>query len=111
MYTINMVVCMCVHLYCLFTGIVVPVGPDKTLHTCKAVLLCSTLDLPAKAKVLGFHQFNGEYGCASCEQEGRVVAVGKGRARVYEYLNPPAHMRSHKESYTLGLRALRTQEV
>ena len=37
---------------------------------CYGLLLCVTCDLPAKAAILNFNQFNGYWGCARCLQEG-----------------------------------------
>ena len=66
------------------------------------MILCVTTDLPGKAKLLNFTQFNGEYGCTVCTQKGKVVPVGAGRTRVYE---------SHEDCLTFGKRALQTQKV
>jgi len=93
------------------TGITVPVGPEQTMATCRGMVLCVTADLPGKAKVLAFNQFNGEYGCSVCTQRGDVVAVGRGNTRVYKYLDPPASLRTHLESVANGKQALRTQMV
>jgi len=43
--------------------------PPRSL-TFKVFLLCFISDLPAKASVLNFIQFNGYWGCARCEQKG-----------------------------------------
>ena len=34
--------------------------------------------MPAKYILLNMPQFNGEYGCVKCKQEGAVVPIGKG---------------------------------
>ena len=44
-----------------------------TVHT-----ICVSCDLPAKALVQNFIQFNGVYGCGFCEQPGEVVTTAKG---------------------------------
>lgn len=75
--------------------------------TCRAKVLCATLDLPAKAKVL---QFNGKFGCTVCKQEGKVVRVGKGRTCVYQYLEHTS-LWTHRECYELGRVALVQDEV
>ena len=93
------------------TGIAVPVGPEQTMTTCRAMVLCVTADLPGKAKVLAFNRYNGQYGCSVCTQEGEVVAVGRGNARVYQYMNLPAPLRTHWESHAHGKQAPRTQMV
>ena len=43
--------------------------------TFRAVLLCSTCDLPAKAMMINFTQFNGFYWCSRCLQEGLHVLM------------------------------------
>ena len=47
---------------------------------CRAVLLCATLDLPAKAAVTNTKQWNGEYGCSVCLHKGpaKVRTLGNG---------------------------------
>ena len=44
-----------------------------TVHT-----ICASCDLPAKAMVQNFIQFNGIYGCGYCEQPGEVVSTERG---------------------------------
>ena len=39
--------------------------------TCKAVMLISSLNLPARALVSNMKQFNGRYECSWCEIEGK----------------------------------------
>ena len=44
-------------------------------------------DLPAKAILLNFIQFNGAYGCAYCEQSGESFRTeGGGTVRVFPYI-------------------------
>ena len=66
----------------------------------------ATVDLPAKAKLLNFTQFNGKHGCSVCNQEGAVVRVRRGNARVLSPLSP---IRIHGECY--DKRALSTGEA
>ena len=40
---------------------------------CKAYHLSFVYDVPAKAAVLNFIQFNEYYGCSKCKQEGRLI--------------------------------------
>ena len=69
---------------------------------CRVRVLCATLDLPAKAKVLNFVQYNGQFGCSVCKEEGMVVKVGRGSTHVYTCSQPLAPLRNHKECYELG---------
>ncbi len=75
------------------------------------MVLCATADLPGKAKLLNFMQYNGEFGCSVCKQKGDVVAVGRGSTRVYRFLEPPAQLRKHQESFDFGRKALNTLTV
>ena len=90
-------------------GVVVKIRGEEKI--CKAKVLFATFDLPAKAKALNFNQFNGKYGCSVCKQEGLVVRVGRGNARVYQCAQPLAPLRSHEECYAFGVRALQKEEV
>ena len=92
-----------------YRGSVVIGGGQTT--TCRAMVLCATLDLPAKAKVLNFTQYNGSFGCTVCKEEGMVVKVGRGTTRVYKYAEPSAPVRSHKECFDIGKKALLQDKV
>lgn len=74
-------------------------SPDvDEMITCKAQLLSSSFDLPAKASVLNMTQFNGEYGCSNCIQSGERIKTDRGgTTRVYPYQcnNPDGPLRSH----------------
>lgn len=63
---------------------------------CRVALLCTTLDLPARAAVLNFIQFNGYWGCCRCLQKGTRVES----THTYPYIedNPCGPPRSHKKS-------------
>ena len=78
---------------------------------CHAIVLCSTTDLPAQAKLLNFTQFNGAYGCATCKHPGEVVVSGRGTTRAYRYQEPPFPCRTSAETKMLGKRALRNKMV
>ena len=45
--------------------------PDSRDFTCRAVLISTSLDMPAKAQVMNMMQYNGFYGCNHCLQKGR----------------------------------------
>ena len=57
------------------TGVKVTVRGKEV--TCKAWLLFTLADLPAKASLTNMIQFNGKFGCPTCEHEGKQVACGK----------------------------------
>lgn len=92
-------------------GVDVPVGPERKMMTCRAMVMCVTVDLPAKSKLMNFTQFNGVFGCSVCKHEGEQVAVGRGTTRVYPHINPSAALRNYAASYKDGKKALRTMTV
>ncbi|XP_067649897.1 uncharacterized protein [Haliotis asinina] len=56
--------------------------PDGEVE-CRAILIASTCDLPARACVCAMNQYNGQSSCVKCLQTGKVVKVGKGHTRVF----------------------------
>ena len=38
-----------------------------------AILLCCSVDLPARAMLMNMKQFNGVCGCLYCENEGTII--------------------------------------
>lgn len=56
----------------LYTGLMLSL-PDLGGITVKAVLVCCTCDLPARAQVMSMVQFNGYYGCPCCLQKGMYL--------------------------------------
>ena len=66
---------MCVNILKICTeGIRVSV--DEGLEvTCRAKLLFCVADLPAKAVLLNSVQYNGKYGCHTCQHEGEQVWI------------------------------------
>jgi len=92
-------------------GVEVLVGLQRETRVCKAMVLCTVCDLPAKSKLLGFSQFNGEHGCTICIHKGEVVPVGRGHTRVYGYQLPKPEQRVHTQCYEFGKRALLTKKV
>lgn len=54
---------------------------------CRAMLLCGSCDLPAKAIVYNMKQYNGEYGCSHCLQSGKRLTLDTGGSvHVYPYI-------------------------
>ncbi len=66
------------------------------------MVLCATADLPGKAKLLNFMQYNGESGCSVCKQKGDVVAVGRGSRECTGSLNLQPGSESIKRALILG---------
>ena len=102
---------------------------DGNLVTCRVALVCATLDLPARAAVLNFTQFNGYWGCCRCLQKGcfyinvsnmyytccftsnlgkRVTTSKQGGTQTYPYIekNPCGPPRTHKQTCEDGSAAL-----
>ena len=66
-----------------------------TVHT-----ICCCCDLPAKALVQNFIQFNGIYGCSFCEQPGQVVSTVNGGSVItfpYDQLDPKGPPRTQEK--------------
>ena len=56
-------------------NVLLPIGTlvspaDSDPFVCRAVLIACTCDLPARALVMNFVQYNGFYGCSHCLQKG-----------------------------------------
>lgn len=69
------------HLYS--TGILVHT-PDG-MKLCQAMMLCTCLDLPAKATVTNMKQWNGENGCSVCLDKGDNTAGNSRSARYWPH--------------------------
>lgn len=54
---------------------------NKTVVSVRAMIICGTCDLPAKAVSLNFKQHNGYFGCPRCKLEGYHI----NRVHVYPY--------------------------
>ena len=72
-------------IFCL--GIDVSVADDSVIcFKLTAHVICGSFDLPARALVQNFNQFNGSYGCNFCEQPGESFQTQKGgTVRVFPY--------------------------
>ena len=53
--------------------------------TCKGVVLAWTSDLTAPCLVCNSMQFNGEYGCWKCLQQGKTVKAAGGHVQGFPY--------------------------
>ena len=84
--------CMDHNMYVLIesAGIIVNT-PDDPLRSC-AILLCTTLDVPAKASVANMKQWNGKYGCSVCLDPGDNTVCSTSRS--WES-NPDNILRTH----------------
>ena len=58
---------------------------DKGNFTMKAVMLACVCDLPARALLMNFMQYNGAYSCPYCLQPGKSADSGKGHTHVFQY--------------------------
>jgi len=62
--------------------------PNSSKVTVRLSVICASVDLQAKAYIANMSMHNGEYGCSTCEEPGKVVKKGKGHVRSYAY-HPP----------------------
>lgn len=88
--------------------------PDRE-ESClvRAVVLCCTVDLPAKALVQNHTQFNGFYGCSFCEQPGQTMLTeGGGHVHVYPFdpTSPSGPEKEHDKVMQYASQALEQQE-
>ena len=54
---------------------------------CRAILLSSTCDLPAKALLLNTIGHNGFYGCPRCTQPGKTTNTVRGHVHTFPYIS------------------------
>lgn len=64
-----------------------PNTQEKVLYKVYAPISC--LDAVARASVMNIHQFNGHYGCNTCENQGVVIPCGQGTSRIYKVEDTP----------------------
>ena len=67
----------------------------------RAMVLCGSCDLPAKASVLNFQPFNAFYGCPKCLQRGETVFTensGNVRCFPFQESNPSGPLRTHHQT-------------
>lgn len=75
-------------------------APTRGKFTCKGVVLAWTCDLPARCLVCNSMQFNGEYGCWKCLQQGKTVKAAGGHVRGFPYQenNPKGPLRNKEDT-------------
>ncbi|XP_066915002.1 uncharacterized protein [Clytia hemisphaerica] len=81
--------------------------------TVRGMVLCGTFDMPAKASVLNFIQFNGRFGCSKCLQEGinfRTEKNGSVRCFPLQKEDPFGPERSHSETVKLANQVLQSND-
>lgn len=86
-----------------FPGITVQT-PDGIMNSKAMILLC-TADLPAKAKVANSVQYNGYYGCNTCNIRGQYL----GHNMCWPY-DPSAIIRSHQSILAHAKEAVTTSQ-
>lgn len=70
----------------------------RSKFTCKGVVLAWTCDLPARCLVCNSMQFNGEYGCWKCLQQGKTAKAAGGHVQGFPYQeNDPKGPLQNKE--------------
>ena len=77
----------------MFSNVGVQVHPSGVEHPfqMKVCVIGFSCDLPARATVQNFVQFNGFHGCSFCEQPGKTVSTSKGghvHAFPYQHSSP-----------------------
>lgn len=69
--------------------------PDGTKR-CRAVLLLSSLDLPARAMFCNMKAYNGQHACCTCLDEGDNTIGAHAGIRYWPY-NPSCQIRTLPE--------------
>ena len=103
---------LCVHHINVGTD-VQPHGHNHTF-TMKAYIIGCTCDLPAKAIVQNFIQYNGAYRCGYCEQQGqtlRTEAGGNIRTFLYNEQSPSGPRRTQATTVQYAAQATVTKSV
>jgi hypothetical protein len=69
-------------------------------YKCIPVISCCTVDLPAKAKVQGFKQYNGKESCGFCYAKGESIKNISSNSSTVRYLwaESNAKLRDHKDT-------------
>ena len=99
-----------------FSGVTLSL-PNGESVICRVALICTTVDLPAKAIVSNMIQFNGYWGCCYCLQKGdwlqkhlfcyiqvvkgqRVACGEKGTTQTYPFIekDPCGPLRNHQQT-------------
>lgn len=62
----------------------------------KVVAPLAILDAPARCSVQNIMQYNGKYGCSSCEHPGETSEIGSGQNRVFPVLEKDPPLRTDK---------------
>lgn len=84
---------------------------ERGQFLCRAVLLAGSCDLPASRLVCNSLQFNGEYGCWKCLQQGRTEKVGiRGHTKIFPYIrdNPKGPLQNKQDAIKHSYEALTT---
>ena len=72
--------------YIHYTGVAVDTPSGQ--HTARAILFVCCADLPARAMLTNMKQWNGQFGCLYCEDEGTTL----GTDHLHRYW--PSHVSS-----------------
>lgn len=89
-------------------GIIVE-SSERGKFLCRAVLLAGSCDLPARCLVCNSLQFNGEYGCWKCLQQGKTEIIGiRGHTKIFPYIrdNPKGPLRNKQDTIKHSYEAL-----
>lgn len=74
---------------------------ERGQFLCRSVLPVGSCDLPARCLVCNSIQFNGEYGCWKCLQQGKIEKIGsKVHTKIFPFIsdNPKGPLRNKKDT-------------
>ena len=84
----------------------VPVQTPDGALIARAILLCCSFDLPARAIALNMKQWNGAYGCLYCEDMG--TTIGGDHLHRYWPHQDSVQTRTHASVFQNAVDAVRT---
>lgn len=88
--------------------------PDTEAFQMTVHVVGCTCDLPARAMVQNFIQFNGQYGCCYCKQPGTTVPTEKGghvHTFPYVHQSPKGPPRTQQAFIQDARKAVKTHSV
>ena len=98
----------------IHAGIEVQPHGSQTLFRVKAYTICACFDLPARASALNVIQYNGNYGCNFCEQQGKSVQTEKGGhvfTYPYKINSPKGPIRTHEAQICYAREAIEKKSM
>ena len=104
----------CIHQFIITPGVEVHPPNVAQVFWMTVHVICCSCNLPARALIQNFIQFNGIYGCGFCEQRGVVVGTERGGnvlTFLYDQLNPTGPARTQAKCLNYAKEATENHKV